>query len=392
MSKHNVEDIYPLSPGQQGMLTVVLLSGAGSEVYCDQSTLTLGGELDPALWRRAWQRVVDRHPALRTLFVWERQGEPLQVVRRQAELPWQEMDWRHLSDAGREARLEAFLRQDRARGFDLSTPPLMRIALIRWQEETWKTIWSFHHLIVDGWSLSRLFGEVVTLYAAFRDGREPDLAPPGRYRDHIAWVQRQDAGRAEAFFRGALAGFDEPTPLPYDGTGRGDGSWTSGRETDWIPPAETEALTALARRHQLTLNTLFQGAWGALLARATGRDDVVFGSVVSGRPVDVEGVESMVGFFINVLPVRVKAGRETLRTLLADLQDRQAEQREFEYCPLETIQSWSGLARDARRIESLLVFQNVPLNPLEVASLPGFELLDSRTKGATHYPVTLYVA
>src|SRR3954465_816239 len=138
MSKPNIEDIYQLSPGQHGMLTVVLLAGSGSDLYFDQSTLTLGGELDEAAWHRAWQRVLDRHPALRTLFVWERQGEPLQVVRRQVELPWQELDWRGLPAAEREARLEELLREDRARGFNLGTPPLMRCALIHWDDETWK--------------------------------------------------------------------------------------------------------------------------------------------------------------------------------------------------------------------------------------------------------------
>jgi amino acid adenylation domain-containing protein len=393
MSKPNVEDIYPLSPGQRGMLTVVLLAGSGSDLYFDQSTLTLGGELDAALLRRAWQRVMDRHPSLRTLFVWERQGEPLQVVRRQVELPWQELDWRGLAPAERDARLERFLREDRARGVDLGTPPLMRCALIRWEEQTWKMAWSFHHLIVDGWSLPRVLAEVIAIYAAFREGREPELAAPRGYRNYIAWLQRQNLARAEAFWRDALAGFDEPTPLPYDGTGAGAGIRISGRELGWIPPAEAGTLSALSRRLQLTLNTLFQGAWGALLARATDRDDVIFGGVVSGRPPEVEGIESVVGFFINVLPVRVRMGNETVGAALADLQRHQVEQRDFEYVPLETIQAWSGLPLGSRQIETLLVFQNFPLDPLEATgSLPGFRILETRGQGASHYPVSLYVA
>src|SRR3982751_943271 len=392
MSKPNIEDIYQLSPGQQGMLTVILLAGSGSDLYFDQSMLTLGGELDAAVWRRAWQRVVDRHPSLRTLFVWERQGEPLQVVRRQVELPWQELDWRGLPLPEREARLEGFLSEDRARGVDLGTPPLMRYTLIRWEEQTWKMVWSFHHMIVDGWSLPRVLAEVVAVYAAFREGREPEMEAPRGYRDYIVWLQRQDRARAEAFWRDALAGFDEPTPLPYGGTGAGAGVRTSGRELSWIPPAEAEALSTLGRRRQLTLNTLFQGAWGALLARATDRDDVIFGGVVSGRPPEVAGIESVVGFFINVLPVRVRMGNEAVGAALADLQLRQVEQRDFEYCPLETIQAWSGLPLGSRQIETLLVFQNFPLDPLEAAgSLPGFRILDSSGRGSSHYPVSLYV-
>nr|QEO74128.1 condensation domain-containing protein [uncultured bacterium] len=385
-------DIYPLSPGQQGMLMVLLLSGPESGVYFDQSVVTLKGELDAALWHRAWQRVVDRHSSLRTLFVWEGCPQPLQEVRRQAELPWTELDWSGLPEPERAARLVDFLGEDRARGFDLGSPPLMRLSLIRWDDESWKMIWSFHHLIVDGWSLSRVFGEVVACYVAFREDREPHLEAPYRFSDYIAWLQRQDLGRAEVFWRGALAGFDEPTPLPYDGTGSGGEGMTYGREMGWIPPEETEALTALARRNQLTLNTLFQGAWGALLGRATGRDDVIFGSVVSGRPGEVEGIESVVGFFINVLPVRVSVGEQAVAPALAELQGHQIEQRDFEYCPLESIQAWSGLPRGSRLIESLLVFQNFPLNPLEMTSPAGFRILDAQVMGATHYPITLYVA
>ena len=382
-------DLYPLSPGQQGMLMVLLLSGPESGLYFDQSVVTLRGDVDTALWRRAWQRVVDRHPSLRTSFVWEGRPQPLQVVHPQAELPWTELDWRGLSEP---ERLNDFLAEDRARGFDLGNPPLMRLALVRLDGESWKMIWSFHHLIVDGWSLSRVFGEVMACYIAFREGREPELETPHRFRDYIAWLQRQDMGRAEAFWRGALAGFDEPTPLPYDGTGTGSEGMTYGREMGWIPPEESDALTALARRHQLTLNTLFQGAWGAVLGRATGRDDVIFGSVVSGRPGEVEGIESVVGFFINVLPVRVAVGGQAVAPALAELQGRQIEQRDFEYCPLESIQAWSGLPRGSRLIESLLVFQNFPLNPLELTAPAGFRILDAQVMGATHYPITLYVA
>ncbi|HEY4595794.1 MAG TPA: amino acid adenylation domain-containing protein, partial [Thermoanaerobaculia bacterium] len=387
----SVEDVYPVSPGQQGMLMVVLLSGE-TEAYFDRSVVTLAGDLDAGQWRQAWQRVVDRHPALRTFFIWEGRQRPLQVVRRQAELPWEALDWRDLPAADREARLEDLLSRDSDRRFDLRNPPLMRFSLIRWEQDTWKMIWSFHHLIVDGWSLSRIFGEAVTAYAAFRDGREPDLEPARHYRDYAAWLRRQDLGRAEAFWRGALAGFDEPTPLPYGSASPGGEVSSYRHEMSWLPPAEVEALSTLARRHQLTLNTVFQGAWGTLLSRATGRDDVIFGSVVSGRPGEVEGIESIVGFFINVLPVRLTAGHDAVTTALASLQSRQFEQRDFEYCPLESIQAWSEIPRGSRLMESLLVFQNFPLNPLAMTSLPGFQIIDVASQGATHYPITLYVA
>ncbi|HEY4574241.1 MAG TPA: condensation domain-containing protein, partial [Thermoanaerobaculia bacterium] len=218
MSKQDIEDVYPLSPGQQAMLLYLALSGSRAEVYFNRLVLTLG-PVDPAVLRRAWQHVVDRHTALRTLFLWEKQEQPVQVVRRKVELPWQEHDWRDLPEAEREERLAAFLREDHARGFELNQAPLMRVALVRWTDDSWKLVWSYSHLVLDGWSLSRVVSELWTIYAALGSGGEPALPAPRPYRDYIGWLKRQDPKRAEEHWRRALAGFDPPTPLPCDGTG-----------------------------------------------------------------------------------------------------------------------------------------------------------------------------
>jgi amino acid adenylation domain-containing protein len=393
--QQNIEDIYPLSPAQQGMLMVLLLGGYRSEVYFEQVVATLSGPLDAAAWERAWREVVRRHPALRTQFVWERREQPLQVVRRDAELPWTSLDWSGLPDAEREERLAAFLRDDHAQGFDLGRPPLTRIALIRWAEEVHKLVWSFHHLVLDGWSISLVLSEAMELYAAFRQGRAPQLAPPRPYRGYVAWLQRQDAARAEAFWRRTLDGFATPTPLPFDGTGaqpEESSGWASTQERRELAPHAAEALEALARRNGLTLNTLVQGAWGLLLARLAGGEDVAFGAVVSGRPAEVEGIDGMAGLFINALPVRVRidSGRE-LVSWLRELQAAQTEMREFEHCLLEQVQAWSEVPRHAPLFESLLVFQNYPVDPLGLGDATGFRMTDSRLKESTHYPLTCYV-
>ncbi|HYG62355.1 MAG TPA: amino acid adenylation domain-containing protein, partial [Thermoanaerobaculia bacterium] len=402
MSKQNIEDIYPLSPAQQGMLMVLLLSGYRSEVYFEQVVATLEGRLDLAAWQRAWQEVVRRHPALRTQLVWERREQPLQVVRREVELPWQELDWSGLPEAEREERLAAFLRDDHARGFDLGKPPLMRIAMIRWQvngqEDAYRLVWSFHHLVFDGWSISLVLSEAINLYSAYRAGRAPNLPAPRPYRSYIGWLQRRDPVRSEAFWRQELAGFTDPTPLPLAGLLDGDGvspdgdGWASTQEKRALTPEITAALDRLARRHGLTLNTVVQGAWGLLLSRLTGGSDVVFGAVVSGRPAEVEGIETMAGLFINALPVRVRVdpARE-LAPWLAELQERQSEQREYEHCLLEQVQAWSEVPRQTPLFESLLVFQNYPVDPLGLGDDAGFTMRDSRLKESTHYPLTMYV-
>ena len=404
-SQSNVVDIYPLSPAQQGMLMVVLLAEKSSEYYFDQVVLTLTGPLDSAAWREAWRRAVARHEALRTQFVWERRERPLQVVRREVELPWEELDWRGLPEAEREPRLDALLSADHARGFDLDRAPLLRATLVQWQAGEARFVWSFHHLILDGWSISLVLTEVLAVYTALAAGREEELGElpaPRPYGDYIAWLKRQDPAEAEAFWRRELANLDEPTPLPFDGSseeGREeekDSSWASEQELARLPAETVRGLTAFARGNRLTLSTLFQGAWALLLARLSRRDEAIFGGVVSGRPGELPGVESIVGLFINALPVRVRIDpAQALIPWLAELQDRQVEQRSFEHSLLEQVQAWAGMPRDRQLFSSLLIFQNFPLNPLAesgVAGAAGFAMRASRLKESTHYPLALYAA
>jgi amino acid adenylation domain-containing protein len=392
----NVEDVYLLSPAQEGMLLYLLVSGAGSQVYFDQFVCTLRGPCDGAAWRRAWERVVARHGALRTFFLWEKRDRPLQVVRRQVAVPWTEEDWRQVPAAERRERLAAFLAADRRRGFDLGAAPLVRFALLRLGEAEFRFVWSFHHLVIDGWSLALVLNEALALYAALRRGAEPELPAPPPFRDFIAWLERQDAARAEAFWRRQLAGFRSPTPLPGDGApdaGGGLDGRLAADESRLLPPGLTASLGDLARRHGLTLNTVLQGAWGLLLGRAGGRRDVVFGAVGAGRPAELPGVETMVGLFINALPVRLALdGRQRLLPWLAELQQRQVEQRAFEHCLLEQVRSWSELPPRTPLFDSLLVYENYPVEPLTDGAAVGFELTDVRLSEATNYPLTLYAS
>ncbi|HKV07313.1 MAG TPA: amino acid adenylation domain-containing protein, partial [Thermoanaerobaculia bacterium] len=392
--KKNVEDLYPLAPAQQGMLLYLLISGAGSEVFFDQFASTMAGRLNPSAWRRAWQTVVDRHPALRTLFLWEKREQPLQVVRRTVEMPWQELDWSDLPLPEREARWAAFLHDDAKQGFDLGQAPLTRAAVIRWDGETWKFVWSFHHLVLDGWSMTLVLGEALSLYQAYSRGEELSLAPARPYRDYISWLQRRDMDKARDFWRHILAGFTSPTPLAFDGTATGEDrtSMASAARGVLLPAEKKQALEAFARQHQLTLNTLLQGAWALLLGRYADRSDVVFGGIVSGRPYDLDGVESMVGMFINVLPVRVQVdlGARLVPWLRA-IQENQIEQREYEYCALEQVQAWSGVPHEVRLFDSLLIFENYPTDPLaeEKSADVGFTQL--RLAESNHNALSLYV-
>ncbi|MEA2563044.1 MAG: hypothetical protein QOH06_4548 [Acidobacteriota bacterium] len=397
MSNQNVQDIYPLSPAQQSMLLYLLLSGYRSEVYFDQYAATLTS-VDPSALRGAWQSVMDRHPVLRTMFVWEKRDQPLQVVRRQVDVPWQEHDWRELPEPERTQRLAAFLREDHALGFDLGKAPLMRVALIRMADEAWKMVWSFSHLVLDGWSMALVLSELRAFYAAAQEGREANLPPARPYRDYIGWLKRQDPARAEEHWRRTLAGFEPSTPLPFDGTGVGVGGeeasdWKSIDVERHLAPEAVLQVQALARRHQITTNTLLQGLWGLLLGRWGAVDDVVYGVIVSGRPYELEGVEHMAGLFINGLPLRLRIDpMAELIPWLQRLQTEQVEQREFEHSSMEQIAVWSGMPRAVPVYESMFVYENYPNDPLGVSKEGKLAVREASLKEAGNFAITLYAS
>jgi len=306
LDPQQIEDIYPLTPMQRGMLFHSLYAPR-SAVYFQQEGFRLQGRLERAAFVRAWELVLARHSILRTAIVWEGLDEPVQVVFRQVPLPLEQHDWRAMPAAAQPAALAAFAQADRERGFDTVVAPLMRLALIQLADDTYHFIWSRHHLLLDGWSVALLLKEALHCYAALCQGRAPGLDRPQPFREYLAWLQRQDTTQAEQFWRAGLAGLHAPTPLGVDHPSvRPAGQEQYGEQWAQITPATTAALQALARAQRVTLNTLFQGAWALMLSRYSGQEDVLFGATNSGRPTTIAGIEHMAGLFINTLPVRVR--------------------------------------------------------------------------------------
>ncbi len=389
-SNAKIEDIYRLSPMQQGLLFHSLYTPQ-QDVYVEQFEATLDGRLDPGAFQAAWQAVVERHPILRTGFYWEGMDEPHQIVMNEAALDITFHDWRGNSLAERAERVEAFRLEDRRKGFDLRRPPLTRISVLRLDVDRHVLLWTTHHTIVDGWSMPIILGEVFACYETFAASGDMRLESARAYRDHIAWLERQDLGEAERFWRRKLAGFTEPTPLGLD---RPSGSISeetryAQREVHLLP-RDAERLLHAARALQLTINALLQGAWALLLSRCSGHDDVVYGATVSGRPASLPGVESIVGLFINTLPVRIHVDEEaSVAEWLATIQEDLVEVRQFEYSPLEQVQAWSDLPRDLPLFESLLVFENYPVDPALREGRGGLQISAVRDFGRTNYPLTL---
>ena len=391
----NIETFYPLSPLQKGLLFHVIFAPE-SPLYFQQMSCTIDGGLNVAAWKKAWQQAVDRHSILRTSFLWEGLKEPVQVVQQRVELPLEEQDWQPHSTPEQRRRLDAFLLADRSRGFDIAHPPLMRLALLRRRPDSYYFVWSHHHLLLDGWSVQLLLKDVFELYEAAKSGRQLALDAPRPYRDFIAWLKRQDLERAESFWREALRGFAVPTPLgvAHRETRRAGAALGGGQlseqaaERAEITAEETARLQEFARRERVTLNTIMQGAWGLLLSRYSRERDVVFGAIVSGRPADLEGVEQMLGLFINTLPVRLLVNEEDeVGAWLRRIQEQQVEARQYEYAPLSEVQRWSEVERGQSLFESLFIFKNYPTNNASEEHNTGLDISSVQSYERTNYPL-----
>ena len=297
-----LEDVLPLSPLQEGLLFHALYDARAPDVYTVQLVLSLQGRLDEEALKAAAQALIERHAGLRAAFRHEGLSRPVQVIVPGAQAPWRSIDLSLLDAAEREQRLAGILEEDRGERFDLGCPPLLRFALIRLSADEHRLVLTNHHLLMDGWSMPVLVRELLTLYAQHGDaGALPRVTP---YRDYLAWIAAQDRDAALAAWQDALAGLDEGTRLaPPD---RARAPVAPEQITHLLSETLTTELSQQARRHGLTLNTLIQAAWGMLLGRLSGRDDVVFGVTVAGRPPEIAGIEQMVGLFINTLPLRIK--------------------------------------------------------------------------------------
>lgn len=394
MNLENIEDIYELSPAQQGML-FQSLSSRKRGLYFEQFCCAIQGNLDVPGFERAWQQVIDRHSSLRASFHVEDLDKPLQIIHQRVELPWEQSDWRGLSPVEQQERMKARLEADEEQGCDLSLAPLMRLTLIRVADDAYHFIWSHHHLLLDGWSLPVVLQEVFAFYDASRRGQSLRLEPSRPYRDYIAWLQEQDPSAAEAFWRKMLMNFRSPLSLARvtDFRKATDKESSFGERQITLSAETTGALQSFAQRHQLTLNTLIQGAWALLLSRYTGADDVVFGTTVSGRPAALAGVETMVGLFINTLPVRAQVSPETsLLPWLKKLQDDLFEVRHFEHTSLGQVQEWSDAPRGLPLFESIVVFGNYPLDAALLKQSASLEIRNAHVIGGrTNYPLTVMV-
>ncbi|MDK3025010.1 amino acid adenylation domain-containing protein [Cupriavidus taiwanensis] len=374
-----VQDLYPLSPMQAGMLFHSVFAEHGS-AYTNQLRVDVDG-IEPDRFTAAWHAVLARHDSLRSGFL-HRADPPLQWVARQAALPMLVEDWRGRSTD----EIDAFADSQREQGFDLTQPPLMRLALLRTGANRHHLVWTVHHLLLDGWSTAQLLGEVLRHYAG-----ETLPASDGRFADYIGWLQSRDAAAGEAFWKAQLAPLDAPTrllaalPAPDHGQGQGE-------HHHELDAAETAVLTSFARTQKVTLNTLVQAAWLLLLQRCTGQPCVAFGATVAGRPAELPAAQQMLGLFINTLPVIASPRpQQAVGDWLREVQALNLALREHEHTALYDIQRWAGHSGQAL-FDSIVVFENYPVDAALRRTPAGLAFSGVRNRAETNYPLTLLFA
>ncbi|MEU8894147.1 amino acid adenylation domain-containing protein [Streptomyces sp. NPDC048442] len=379
-------DILPLSPLQQGLLFHAVFDEDASDVYTVQLSFDIEGPVDRAALRAAVHTLLTRHANLRAGFRHEGLDTPVQVIPTDFELPWREIDLTPLPEPERDAEADRLVTEDQTQRFDLAAPPLMRFTLITTGQDRHRFVVSHHHLLLDGWSMPVFLGELFTLYAQGTGAALPRVTP---YRDYLGWVAAQDRGAAEHAWQQVLDGLDEPTLLAAPDPSRAPVLPVRTRLE--LPEEQTAALARWARSHGVTVNTVVQAVWAMVVGQLTGRQDVVFGGTVSGRPPQVPGIESMVGLFINTLPVRVRLDpAETVGALLERLQDQQAGLMDHQYLPLADIQRIAG---QGELFDSLVIFENYPLDAADLRkSAGGLGIVGGDNHESTHYPLSLTVS
>ena len=359
--EYDLSDVYPLSPMQEGMLFHSLLE-VDSSNYFQQMTYTIQGMLDIAAVEQSMNYLVERYDTLRTLFLHNEYDIPLQVVLKNRKIDFHYKDIREEGVLmGIEQAIGRYQQKDRARTFDLRSDLLMRLMVLQVLEDRYVFIWSHHHVLMDGWCMAILVNEFLKTYSAIKHGRAIVLPPVTPYSTYIKWLHERKQEPSATYWSNYLAGYDRLASLPAkELIERKETGYRLASQTFIISKEQTNCLNAKAGEYMVTVNTLLHTAWGILLAKYNNVSDVVFGTVVSGRPAEIEGIEKMVGLFINTIPVRVQYSQtDDTGSLIQRMQQQALESEQFQYQPLFEIQALSEPGRGL--LNHIMVIEDYPL-------------------------------
>ncbi|AHC22667.1 MULTISPECIES: condensation domain-containing protein [Paenibacillus] len=380
LNKTRVEDVIGLTPMQEGML-YHYLRDKDTGAYFEQYSYTLQGQLDLSVCCEAWKWTIQQHEVLRSVFRWEKIQNPVQIVLKGRVLSFTFHDLIEMEEVEQETVLQELREADRAVGFDLSEGPLLRITVFRLAHDRHIMMVSNHHIVMDGWSNGIVLGEFIRAYDALRAGREPERLAKPRFGEYVKWLGTQDRSGSKAFWQAYLTGYEvQPLCLP-DTISSSEISDTA-CESYVLQSELVRGLEAVAKEESVTVGTLFTAAWGILLQKVSRRQDVLFGTTVSGRSSSLPGIERVVGLLMNTVPVRLQSGNgDTLQQALLDIQQASVARQPYETTPLVDIQSYGNFRSTERLFDTLLVIENYPLeinrqSELTLESFSGHSVTD----------------
>lgn len=388
----SIEDVYPMTPMQHGILLHSML-GAGTGIYHMQDVYRINTAVERDVLLKAWAHVLRRHPTLRTGFFISEERGAIQIVFNEVEPVCEFLDWQSRSPDEQMKALEELLRAERERGFELSQAPLVRARLVQMGPSLCYFVRSNHHILMDAWCHPLLLRDLLLSYRALLANEVPQLPPAPPYRAYIEWLQRQDLAAAQAFWKAELQGFQHAMPL--GSTALPDSAGDTNDEVREcyvdLSKADTALLVALAKELGITPNTIVQGAWALTLALHAGHEDVLFGVTTSGRPAELAHAQSMLGLFIQSIPLRVRIdGAKDVGSWLQQLFRKNAELRRFEHLPLVDIRQCSDI-RSGPLFHSLFVFENAPAEAFVRAEGRALQVEDAGSRVHTNYPLTIMV-
>lgn len=388
----NIEEIYRLSPMQSGMLFHSLLHTDSAPPYIAQFNCTIQGSLDPKTLEMAWSFLKSHHAVLRTAYVWNGVDEPLQIVCTADSSPvrWTILDWSAYPSEMAQEKLNELLEKDRTTPFHLTEPSPMRFIFIKLGGGRIHFAWTHHHILLDGWSLAILLKQSFAAYQSLFLGTTIEIQTGPAYKQYIQWISEKTTDEAERFWKNYLKGFHTPVVLEKRKTNEIEQALWS--EKEWtLDGHKTKKLKLTSTRFQVTVNMMIQSVWAMLLHHYSGNTDIVFGATTSGRPSEIAGIEHAVGLFINTLPMRAIIEPDLpIGIWLEQLQEQSAEARSFESSPLILIQQWSEVPRGTELFDSIVVFENYPVDRNEILG-PDLKLERASSYVQLNYSLALEV-
>ncbi|MGB0523517.1 MAG: amino acid adenylation domain-containing protein [Flammeovirgaceae bacterium] len=385
---NSITSMYRLSPLQEGMLFHKLFDDTAA-AYTNQFQSVLSSRVNISALQKSWQRIINQHTIFKTSFHHHELALPVQCVHETTELPFEFLDYSELSAEEQQATLADFLKADKEKGFDFSTPPLMRITLLKWAEDSFSMIWTHHHILLDGWSIPTVIGELMGYYESYINGNQPAFKETDEFEDYIRFIQSKDEFEEAAFWQGYLANFEAPSLLPFINTNtqRNTNNGTTEECEIFFDETLTEQIKRYAQENKLTVNTLIQGVWSLLLSRYTGQHNVLFGATVSGRPSSLEHAEERVGIYINTIPMYSEViPTSTTVDWLTRIQEGHTAARAFQYTSLNQVMTWTGVRGEL--FDSLLVFENYPMDAVE-GKVWELQFEHVSVEEQTNYPFTI---